>query len=507
MKDLFMQKNKVLLSIFSNWSNLFISVVVAFIVSPIIVNQLGNETYGIWVLIVSLTSYFTILDFGINGAIVRFISKYKALNDSDSANKIFSTSFAFFFVIAIVVVLFCAVFAFYFKDMFEITQFENSYLYLVFLVVGIDLAFNLIFSVFLGSLKAVGRFLEVNVIAVTLNIVKNIIIVILLTNDYSLLTIAVLQLVVNAVKFTLQYVTIRKFASYLYFSVEDITKESFKQLYNYSLYGFIIAIAMKIVFYTDSVVIGAVLDVSQVTFYAIPTMLMQYLEQFIWAIIAVLLPIISAQDAVGKNENNARMYNVGTKYAMLLCAPIFLVLYFSGSSFIGLWMGEQYKIPSGNVLKILLIGYFFFLAQLIAHGILKGLSKHKILAILLSIEAVANLGLSLHLAPMLGINGVALGTTIPLLIINVIAVPYFTCKELGTHWGNYLIKYCLYPVLSVVLFYFGLNQLNYEVAGYFDLAVFSLAVFIVFFVYSLFVHFETEHKAMFLSPLKKLWKN
>jgi len=498
-----MQKNKILLNIFSNWSNLFISVVVAFIVSPILVNQLGNETYGIWVLIVSLTSYFTILDFGVNGAIVRFVSKYKALKDYSNANKIFSTSFAFFSILAVVVVVFCAIFAVYFKSIFEVTQFDQRYLYFVFLIVGIDLALNLIFSVFLGSLKAVGRFVEVNIIAISLNIIKNIIIVILLMKGHSLLAIALLQLVVNSTKFTLQYFTIQKFASFLHFSIDDINKESFKQLYNYSVYGFIISVAMKIIFYTDSVVIGAILDVSQVTFYAIPTMLMQYLEHFIWAIIAVLLPIISAQDALGKNDNNAKMYRVGTKYAMLLCTPVFLVLYFAGSDFIGFWMGEQYKGPSGQVLQILLIGYFFFLAQLIAHGILKGLSKHKILAILLSIEAIANLGLSLYLGPLWGIMGVALGTTIPLLIINVIAVPYYTCKELNTNYLSYMATSCLSPVLSVILFYLGLSYIDVQVTNYIELASFSITVLVVFFVYSFFVHFEPEHKKLFLSPFRK----
>lgn len=498
-----MHKNKTLINIFSNWSNLFISVVVAFIVSPILVNQLGNETYGIWVLIISLTSYFTILDFGVNGAIVRFISKYKALEEYNSANKVFSSSFAFFSIIALIVVTACAVFAYFFKDIFEIKQFDQRYLYAVFFIVGVDLALNLIFSVFLGSLKAVGRFLEVNIIAITLNIIKNVIIVVLITNGYSLLAIAVLQLIVNSTKFLLQYFTIQKFAAFLHFKVTNINKDTLKQLYNYSIYAFVISIAMKIIFYTDSIVIGAILDVGQVTFYAIPTMLMQYLEQFIWAVIAVLLPIISAQDALGKNEKNSKMYMVGSKYAMLLCAPVFIVLYFAGPSFIGLWMGKQYSEPSGQVLQILLVGYYFFLAQLVAHGILKGLSKHKILAILLSVEAVANLGLSLYLGEIWGINGVALGTIIPLLVINVIAVPYFTCKELKVNYLQYLVKSCFYPLISLGLFAMVISYLDVQVTSYLELAIFSASVLIVYGIYSAVLHFEPEHKKMVVKLFKK----
>jgi len=498
-----MSNNKLLLNIFSNWSNLFVSVVVAFIVSPIMVAQLGNETYGIWILIVSLTGYFTVLDFGFNSAIVRFISKYKALEDYISASRIYSSAFVFFTVIAVIVVLFCTIFALFFKEIFHITKFENKYLYIVFLVVGIDLAINLVFNVYLGTLKALSRFYEINMIGISLTILKNITIVVLLYNDYSILAYAVVQLFTTSLKYLLQYLAICKYAPYLTFDLSYVNKDTFKQLYNYSIYSFIIAIATKILFYTDSIVIGSIMDVSQVTFYAIPTTLIQYLEQFVWAIIAVLIPIISAQDALGERTNNSAMYRMGTKYSMLLCTPVFLTLYFVGADFLGLWMGEQYKEPSGQVLQILLIGYFFLIAQLIAHGILKGLSKHKILAILLTIEAVANLGLSVHLGPLWGINGVALGTTIPLLIINIIAVPYFTCKQLKIDYLQYLVSSCFFPVLSLMVFSLGLSYLDITVSSYAGLAGYSLSVLIVFFIYSFFVHFEPEHKKLILSFIRK----
>jgi O-antigen/teichoic acid export membrane protein len=215
-----------------------------------------------------------------------------------------------------------------------------------------------------------------------------------------------------------EYLYLTKFAPFLSFKLGQITSSSFKTIYNYSLYIFIIAVAMKLLFYTDSIIIGIYLETEQVTFYAIPTMILQYLEQFVWAFIAVLLPIISGLEALGNKKANSSIYQLGTKYALLGCSPIFLVLFVAGDDFIGLWMGAEYKEQSGEVMHILLIGYIFFLAQLTAHGILKGLSKHKILAVLLSAEALFNLGLSQYLAPIYGINGVAMGTVIPLIVIN-----------------------------------------------------------------------------------------
>ena len=90
-------KKKIIVNIFSNWTNLIILVGIAFIVSPIMVHRLGNEFYGIWTLIVSVTGYFSVLDFGVNTAIVRFISMYVAQKKIERANEVFNTSFIFFF--------------------------------------------------------------------------------------------------------------------------------------------------------------------------------------------------------------------------------------------------------------------------------------------------------------------------------------------------------------------------------------------------------------------------
>ena len=168
---------KILLSVFSNWANLLTTVVLAFIVSPILIRQLGNETYGIWILIISVTSYFTVLDFGVNTAIVRYVSKYTALKDSLKTNEVYSSSFGLFSIIALVVIMFTLIFAYFFKDLFSITTFSQTYLYLVFLIVGIDLAANLVFSVFMGTMKGLQRFLEVNMIVIGCNILKNIILI------------------------------------------------------------------------------------------------------------------------------------------------------------------------------------------------------------------------------------------------------------------------------------------------------------------------------------------
>ncbi|MBL4898788.1 MAG: hypothetical protein COA42_22080 [Alteromonadaceae bacterium] len=494
-----MNKNNILVSIFSNWMNLALTVVVAFFVSPILVNKLGDETYGIWVLIISITGYFTLLDFGVNTAIVRYISKYNATKEHSKAVETYSSSFALFSVMSATVIIITAVFAFNFKDLFEIQAFSKRYLFAVFFIVGADLALNLIFSVFMGTLKGLQRFLELNIFSMLTSLIKNAILVYLLYNEYSLLALATLHICANIVQFVLQYILIKTKFSFLKFSFASINKKTLKRLYNYSIYSFLIGVSMQVLYFTDSIVIGSLINVSQVTYYAIPGMIVEYLEKFVWAIIAVLIPIISSQEATGSNEKNKTLYITGTRYSILLISPVIFVLYLAGDDFIGMWMGDRYSGPSGEILRILLTGYLFLLSQLIAHGILKGISKHKVLALLLCGEAVLNLGLSVILAPILGIKGVAIGTIIPLILVNAILIPYFTCKELKIRYITYFYKGLIQPLTILIVPLCIFQTFDFTIDSYIELVTFSTLVALCFFLFSLFFMLENIHKtAVFL---------
>ena len=74
-------------NVLSNWLALAITTVVGFFLSPFVVHHLGNLTYGVWVIIMSLVSYMNLLDLGLRGAVTRFVSKGTAQDDHQEANR------------------------------------------------------------------------------------------------------------------------------------------------------------------------------------------------------------------------------------------------------------------------------------------------------------------------------------------------------------------------------------------------------------------------------------
>ncbi len=495
-----MQLRKVIENILSNWVNLVVTIAIAFVVSPVVVQSLGKELYGVWTLVVSVTGYFTVLDFGVNTAIVRYISSSAARNDHDRARAVYSTSMAIFGITSSVVLLFSLVFGYFFQDLFQLYHIPRSYLYAVFLISALDLAGGLVCSVFLGALAGLQEFKFINGTSLLINIVKSVVLVLMLKSGYTLLALASLQLAASVARALCQYLRLRRKYGHLSFDRQAVNRETVKLIYNYSVYSFVIAVALKLLFYTDSVVIGAMIGVSQVAFYAIPSSLLDYLEKFVWAMISVLVPMISANEATGAGAANERLYVTGTRYTLLLSMPVVISLYFYGGDFITLWMGPEFGERSLWVLRLLLIGFGVSFSQLIAHGILKGISRHRVLAYILAFEALANFGMSVALARPYGIEGVAVGTLVPLVLASACIICY-SCRLLGIGiWGYLARAYgaALAGTLAALVF---IAWNPYRITGYFSLFATCAVVAAVFLAAAFPASLEREHRDLLLKKL------
>src|ERR1041384_4869236 len=69
---------------------------------PFNVAHLGQSAYGLWVLVASVTIYFSMLDLGYGVAQVRFAAKYRAQGDTGALNEIASTMFFMFSLVGLV---------------------------------------------------------------------------------------------------------------------------------------------------------------------------------------------------------------------------------------------------------------------------------------------------------------------------------------------------------------------------------------------------------------------
>jgi O-antigen/teichoic acid export membrane protein len=315
-------------------------------------------------------------------------------------------------------------------------------------------------GVFGGVLAALHRFDLISGVTIAQTVLRAAGVLWLLKSGQGIVGLALWELTVvviaNAGLTTLAFRAYRELK--LLFQRPDPT--TIRQLWGYSFYALLFNVCAQIVYYSDNMVVGVFLSAGAVTFFAIAGGLLEYARQVVSALGTIVPPLASSLDAQGRQGELRRLLIQGTRATLLIALPIQAALFFRGHTFIALWVGPEYADVSGKLLRILLVAHVFALANYTSYNIVWGLGKHKPVALIATLEAAANLLLSILLVRRMGLEGIAWGTVIPSLAFQILFWPRYICRTLEVPVREYVWQGWIRSGLAVTPFGFACYLAN-----------------------------------------------
>ena len=213
----------------------------------------------------------------------------------------------------------------------------------------------------------------------------------------------------------------------------------------FSAYALVGTFASQLMYATDSIVIGCVFGPQAIVPYYIALRLTDFLRKPILQIGDVAMPKAGQLTSIADRGAQQRLIERGVMIAMVLAGGLQIGCWYFGDDLIRNWVGEKYA--SSHQLLLILFG-----AQVIAlplgvlRSILFGLGTVRGPALMFMAEAALNLVLSLILIRFWGLTGVALGTAIPIVLIELgVFLPYVIRKLRLDPW--HLAKATFGPIL------------------------------------------------------------
>jgi O-antigen/teichoic acid export membrane protein len=452
--------SQIIKNILMNWAAFVATIGIGFVMSPFLVRHLGDEVYGVWVLVGSLVGYLGLLDFGITPSTVKYVAEYRALGDQQAINRLITTSLTVYSFIGFTTLAVSAAFAVLFNRIFHTPLSFNTAAAVV-LITGLNLALTFPATVFVGVLRGYQRYdLDGSVTTFSI-IIRSVLIVVLIWQGYGILALAVVTFAFDILRLFYLIRCAYKLNAEIAIKREFFDRAELRKLFGYSVFAFLMIVGKRLIFYTDAIVIGIFMSPAAITLYSIANRLVTYLLQ-VSETMGVLTP--TASDLGARNDQNAikEMLILSTKYMLLVALPVAAVFFILGDRFIALWMGPEYT-GSTFILSILTIAVLAHLLEMPAHTVLLGLGKHKIVALFTLAQAIANLILSLVLVKPYGLEGVALGTTIPTVVFTLVAIVIYFKNYLRVSLMEYasrsLPKALLVQLPFVVLLFLIKNYL------------------------------------------------
>jgi O-antigen/teichoic acid export membrane protein len=413
------------------------------------VRHLGDTVYGLWILIASLTGYFSVLDLGISGSLARNLAVHRSHGDVPGMNRLLSTALAILLGVALLVFLATLGVLIVFFQIFDVPTDQVSAVEAAVLLIGINIALSFPLGIFSGILWAYERFDLQNRIDIPTVILRAALSVWCVKRGDGLLALAIVTLATSLAQGSLKAIQCFQIEPHLRFSQRLLDAQAGRTLFGYGIWYFLLSLSRTIGPQLSPTLVGNRLGAAVVTALRIPMQLTTYANTFLIAGTQVLTPLATAQHASSRREDQQRLFLEGGRFALLMALAFLTLFGFLGEPLIRLWIGWDYAY-TWTFLMILALGELLPMSQWISYSVILGMGKHKPMALMSVAENIAMAILVWLLVDSHGLVGVSLAIAIPGALSRGLFQLWYACRIVGVSPWTYLRRTILPTlVLSV----------------------------------------------------------
>ncbi|WP_430813429.1 lipopolysaccharide biosynthesis protein [Carboxylicivirga sp. RSCT41] len=409
-----------------SYLTIIITNLVGLLLTPYIIRMLQADEYGLYTLIGSFVGYLTLLDFGLNNTIVRFVAKYRAEGDAKGEAEFLGMSLIFYVVISTILV--CIGIVFYynlewiFSKSMDPEQIDKAKIMVLILV------FNLAVTLPGNSFQAISsgyeKFIFPRAASIIKYLIRSVTVVVILYYGAKAVEIVILDTVMNLLLIISNGFYVFKILK-VKVSFKQIQKPMLYTVFSYSIWIFVFALVRQFQWKGGQMVLGIMTDTTTVAILAVGIMLGSYYGAFSSAITSVFLPRATkmAVDNASGEELTSMMIRIG-RLSFFVLLYIFGAFLLYGKQFVLLWVGDEFT-EAWQIALLIMIAYTVPLVQGFGNSILEAKAKLRFKAIIYVSFVVIGVLLGALLVPKYGATGMVAGNVIGWMISQNIMNFYY----------------------------------------------------------------------------------
>lgn len=375
--------------------------IAAVICIPYLINNLGNESFGILTLIWALIGYFSLFDLGVGRALT-----YKISQHINSSNKTKAYVFLAGMLITFIAGLFGALIIF-FSSPFLVSLINISDVYRMdaihaFQICALGIIPTTLTSGLRGTLEGLDKFDVSNLSKVLIGISMFVLPALAVLFEHMQISAITSYIVLLRVLVCfLLLISLRDF--FLRLHIKTL-KKYIKSLMNYSVWVWISGIVGPLMVYGDRFFVSAHIGVASLPIYAIPQEGLQRLLIFPAAICGALLPKMASLKQSELSSTYDYYVTKIFRYMLLLCLLSAVLTY----PILSLWISPSFAKDSIYIALILCAGIFINSVSFVPSTLIQARGNSKFIALSHLFQLIIYIFLVWWLVKHYGLIGAAL---------------------------------------------------------------------------------------------------
>jgi O-antigen/teichoic acid export membrane protein len=266
--------NRWVINVGSSYARFVVAIGAVVFVTPVIIERVGLEAYGIWALVLATVGLLGLMDFGLATSAVKFIAERTGDADRDGRNRVMSALLTIYTGISILLLLGVSVAAFGGpgETVFGETRGEAVLL----LAVGGSVAAGLFLSLFRAALAGAGLMYLANIVEMMVTLLYVILTLLFLGLDYGVPGLAAALLVSTTAGGISLALIARLRIEGLRPRLTLMRWCEMKGLLSFSIWAFLANAAVLAILRMDPIIIDAFMPLSAVAIYAIAGRIAEY---------------------------------------------------------------------------------------------------------------------------------------------------------------------------------------------------------------------------------------
>lgn len=428
---------KTIWNITANVAGIVVNMISGLLVMPFLIQKLGNTTYGLWILIGTLTGYFGVLDLGVSAAVGRLIAIHRARREPDDINVVMSTAFTLLLVVSLCVCVATFAALWLFPVLFTVPASSAVDVRYSLILVGCNLALAFPASVFSGFLWGFERFDLQNVIDIPALILRTALTMTMVNTAAPLISLGAIVLIVGVLSAASKALVCYKLVPHLQVSLRNVRRNKVREIFSIGSWLSVISWSRTLIPQIAPTLIGARLGSAAVTTFTVARQLVSYANIFAINATQVMTPGATSAYATNAFATQRQLFIEGGKFAYALtiffCAGLFCL----GGPFIHWWQ-HGLQDAAYRPLLILMLGESLPMSQWLTYSVLLGAGRQRNLGLLALSEGAIALPLILGLSGKAGITGACIGVALAGFLTRGVVQLFYGCRLVRLSFSSYL---------------------------------------------------------------------
>lgn len=378
---------------------------VAIIAIPLLIDGLGTARFGVLTLAWMVVGYFSLFDLGLGRALTKLVAEKLGTGDTGDMPELVWTALLMMVALGFLGAgVLLALSPWLVQDVLNVPAALQQETLVAFYLLAAAIPVVLGGTGFRGILEAHQRFGMVNAVRIPLGMFVFLGPVAVLPFSQSLVPVVTLLLLARVMSFSLYAAMSFRVEHSLHHRMR-LSRRMVAPLISFGGWMTVTNIVGPLMVYMDRFLIGAVISMTAVAYYATPYEVVTKLWIIPGALMGVVFPAFAA--IAHERARAARLYHRTLSYIFVVVFPMVILIVAYAHEGLTVWLGSGFAGESSVVMKLLVIGVFINSHAFVPFGLLQGAGRADLTAKLHLAELPFYLALLWFLLHAYGINGVA----------------------------------------------------------------------------------------------------